>query len=357
MAALALVTLTACGVAQPTGRPGDPSRPSHDPPAVGSGSAGLDAAPSASAQPTQAVALPTSPPWLVGAPALQYPSGPGIPDAPTCSAAQVTATATTRPIVGGVAGVISLKASGCGLHITHGPTALLSRTGKSLGVRLDSTQPKVNPPLDPRSDWPLLTGDAVWGFTWTGSWCGVAAAQVLLPMTGDPHDPADEEDHGTLRIPLTGPQPSCSGRSTSVLRIGIPGRAEEGVLPAPPEWSELRGAVSLPDVLHGTLPPYELTLSNPTAQAIWLSPCPQVGVLLAVRNSVGHDPSASDTFGGQTLSCPVPPVVPAHGSVHVTLQGWDFDQGIEQPYHPGSVVTVEVAVAGMATAKAVAHVG
>jgi hypothetical protein len=269
----------------------------------------------------------------------------------------VTATAVTQPLVDGVAGLITLKGADCSLFIARGPTALLDADGHRLDVDLDAEQPKVNPPQNVRPDLDLLGGDATWGFTWTGSWCGSKAADIVVPMDGDPNGGGSAGPYGDLHVPVSGPQPPCRGTSRSVLRPGVAGSGSEPILPAPPSWAGLEATVAIPTTLSTSVPPYTLTLHNPTATAITLSPCPEVGTMIGVSRAGSGMPSASDSFGPALLHCPDDSVIAAHGSLTLSLSGSDFDAGMPHPYGKGSTVTVQVAIAGVATATAVAHVG
>jgi hypothetical protein len=145
----------------------------------------------------------------------------------------------------------------------------------------------VNPPRIPRYDIPLGAGDALWGFTWTGSWCGPKAATVVIPMTDDPRDPAAKGPYGDLRVPLTGPQPPCTGVSRSALRPGVAGAPggptwpADPVLPAPADWAGLSATLTLPATSpSGLVPAAVFTLLNRTGAAITLSPCPEYAVFV-----------------------------------------------------------------------------
>jgi hypothetical protein len=282
---------------------------------------------------------------------------------PPCKPDDVRATASTKAIVGGVAGVITLDGTHCALHITRGPTRLLDASGHELPAALDATTPKVNPPENPRPDLALADGHALWGFTWTGSWCGPAAASVVVPMTDDPTWPDAAGPYGDLHVPLSGPAPTCTGSSHAVLRPGVAGRPAEdsspaeAVLPAPPSWAGLEESLSIPATVSNTLPPYTLTLTNPTETPITLSPCPAYGYAISVSRAGKGYPSAQDSFGPGSLPCPSRSQIDPYQSVTLTLPGVEIDAGSPTPYPKGSLVTVEVAIAGVATAKAVAHVG
>lgn len=328
------------------------------------------AAPTASGPATAVASIapdpsPRTAPYLVGASVLLWPAGPGpaLMQRP-CQTRDVNATAVTKTIVGGVAGVLHLTGTGCSLHISQGPQQLVAADGRMLAVRTDDTPPATNPPRVPRDDLPLAAGNVLWGFTWTGSWCGPRAAGIVIVMKDDPGVNGDHGSYGAVRAPLTGPQPACVGDSDAVLRPGIAGNpaddqgpvAADAVLPVPPAWAGLRGGVTIPSTVTDAVPAFTYTLTNRTDLPIPLSPCPEYSTDISAGHpgSYGH----SSITGEAPLPCRAADnVVPAHGSLRFTLKGANFDQGLPHPYPNGSVVTVEVAIAGVATAKAAAHVG
>ena len=246
------------------------------------------AAPTASGPATAVASIapdpsPRTAPYLVGASVLLWPAGPGpaLMQRP-CQTRDVNATAVTKTIVGGVAGVLHLTGTGCSLHISQGPQQLVAADGPMLAVRTDDTPPATNPPRVPRDDLPLAAGNVLWGFTWTGSWCGPRAAGIVIVMKDDPGVNGDHGSYGAVRAPLTGPQPACVGDSDAVLRPGIAGNpaddqgpvAADAVLPVPPAWAGLRGGVTIPSTVTDAVPAFTYTLTNRTDLPIPLSPAP-----------------------------------------------------------------------------------
>lgn len=296
---------------------------------------------------------PHSLPYLAAAPMLGAPSGGPVEPGPACTPQTVQATARTVDMLDGVAGVITFSGKDCQLHIRLGPTSLLDAAGHPLPVELDSIPPLLNPADNARPDLTLSSGQAIWGFTWTGSWCGPRATTIVVPMNDAPVVYGVQTSYGDLHVPLTGPLPACHGRSDSILRPGVPGRADEPVLPAPPAWAPLRAAVSVPTATATGVPPYTMTLTNSTSTSIPLSPCPAFGSLVAVARAGTGSPSGEDSFGSRVLRCPSHAEVPAHGSLTLQLPAADFGG----TYETGSLVTVQVAIAGVGTASATTHVG
>jgi hypothetical protein len=253
--------------------------------------------------------------------------------------------------------VVYLDGTRCSLHITVGPSEFLDATGRPLSVRLDDVVPSVNPPRTARDDIPLGAGHASWGFTWTGSWCGAPAAMITLPLTGDPTEPDAAGPFGDLRVPMTGPQPSCAGRSASVLRPGVagdPGDSAVGadaLLPAPADWAGLRATLTVPSTSPaGVVSGSVFTLHNATGAPIVLSPCPEYFVLVQTARMSGA--------GSHPFDCRAHGTVPAHGKVAFPLPEQDAGQG-DPNEHPsgGTVVTIEVAIAGVPTATATTRAG
>jgi len=150
-----------------------------------------------------------------------YIGGVSMPRA-TCTPQQISATAATRRTDGGVLGVIRLVgavvshrdglAERCTLPIARGPSALIGTDGRRLKVPLSGGDP-TSRPANPRPDIALNDGDAIWGFAWLGTYCGVPARAIELPL--------DHAGEASLRIPLRGPQPGCqpaTGISTLIDR-------------------------------------------------------------------------------------------------------------------------------------------
>jgi hypothetical protein len=152
----------------------------------------------------------------------------------TCAPDQITATAATRRTDGGVLGVARLVGAvvahshgqrlRCTLPIVRGPTALITSDGQRLDVPL-SPGDATEPPSNPRPDIAITNGDASWGFSWLGNFCGTRASSIEIPLRRS----------GALRVPLRGPQPGCDpAGDTSILIDGIAGAPGEPVQPPRP---------------------------------------------------------------------------------------------------------------------------
>ncbi|MDT5010916.1 MAG: hypothetical protein QOH57_2533 [Mycobacterium sp.] len=300
--------------------------------------------------------------FRVAAPLLIAPSGPGIQPQRPCRPRDVTTTAYTRQVQGGVAGVITLLGHSCSLHMSLGPTGVIGADGHALAARSVSL-PSMNPPENIRPDLALYAGNALWGFTWSGSWCGPRAAAVVIPMADGAFNGEPARNYGDLHAPIVGPQPACQGHSDATFEPGVAGypgdpatsQPAQPVLSPPPSWSDLRLSLNAaPTTGATTVPAIGAALVNPTGQPIALSPCPRylVEILAADSGSGG----SSDSGNFEDLPCSANTVVPAHGSLAFTVPGISFDQGLPHPYNSGSHVTVEVAIAGIPTAKAAAHI-
>ena len=109
----------------------------------------------------------------------------------TCTLKQISATAATRRTSGGVLGVIRLVgavishqaglAERCTLPIVRGPTALTVQDGRVLTVTRSGGDP-TSRPANPRPDIAINNGNAIWGFAWLGSYCGVPARAIEIPL-------------------------------------------------------------------------------------------------------------------------------------------------------------------------------
>ena len=285
------------------------------------------------------------------------PAGPGPAQwQRPCRPGDVTATATTRAIGGAVQGVIRLLGRHCSLHISNGPTALVGENGARLDVALKQRSNELIG--DPRPDLSLAAGDVLWGFSWTGSWCGPRAAGVVVPLVDD--TAAASTSYGTVVAPISGEQLRCTSGSTALLTQGYGGPdaigddfsdGPEAVLPRPAAWSELTAALILPDKVTATsIPSPTLVISNPTDEAVVLLPCPAYGLEVA---------AGSDTLTSiaDPLPCSGTMVVPAHDSLRIHLATITYGTGQPRPDRPGTQVTVSVAIAGIHTAVAATRVG
>jgi hypothetical protein len=286
---------------------------------------------------------------------LDYAVGPGPPPVQAaCAPADVTATAETRAIASGVAGVLELVGAHCSLHITAWSTELLDGGGNNLAVPVDATVTTVNPALNQRTDADLGVGSVGWGFTWRGSWCGPKAASIVIVLDANPSQPASGSADQIV-APLTGPAPPCEGHSTAVLVPGVPGGPTEATLTPPPEWAGLRATLTLPATTDGsTLSSAVVQLENTTAVPIVMSPCADYA--LDIENSTAGGSALQG--GGGALPCPQSPeVVPANGTISYDLGPQTYDEGDPGGgANEGSTVTASFAIAGIPTALATARV-
>ena len=268
--------------------------------------------------------------------------------------ADVTATAETRPIAAGVAGVVELVGAHCSLHISTWPTELLDRAGNDLAIPVDATATKVNPALNQRTDVPLALGSVDWGFTWRGSWCGPKAASIVIALDANQSQPASGSPNQIV-APLTGPAPPCQGHSSAVLVPGVPGDPTDATLTPPPEWSGLMATLTLPATTDGqTLRGAVVQLQNTTAVPILMSPCPDYALDIDNLTAGG---SALQGGGGALPCSPPAQVVPAHGSIRYDLGAQSYDEGDPGGgANPGSIVTARFAIAGIPTARATSRV-
>jgi hypothetical protein len=281
--------------------------------------------------------------FRVGAPMVFFGSGGGVPpDLPPCPAAKVIARAATLRTADGVVGVIRLDGPHCSLDVRQGPTALLDAAGTQVDVTLDPVPPAVNPPMSRGNGWGLATGHALWGFAIDGSWCEAAPAFVTIPLS-------TKAGLTQLKVPLTGPTPTCTGRSDAELRPGVSGNEANGntpaqaVLSAPQEWSGLRLDLHADSVTAGgDVVGLSATISNPTHSPIPLSPCPSYELVVTEGNG---ESVAEGTFG-----CSSPRVLEAGGSVTYPVDGKGFGDG-DPDIRAGGPVKVQLAIAGVPTAS------
>ena len=293
--------------------------------------------------------------FRVAAPILDAAAGPGPPlDQPACVPSDVTATAQTRVIASGVAGVVELVGAHCSLRISAGPAELLDSAGVPLALPVNRAVASINPAANQRPDVPLGNGIAGWGFTWSGSWCGPKAASVVVALDDDASQPASGSEQQIV-APLTGPAPRCLGHTAAVLMPGVPGGPTEATLAPPPDWAGLRATLSMPATTDGhTLPAAVVELQNTTAVPIAISPCPDYALDIDSSVSVGTAMQASRG----ALTCPPSArVVPAHGAISYHLDAQPIDEGDpgDGATH-GSIVTARFAIAGIPTARATLRV-
>lgn len=313
-------------------------------------------APPASGPPAPSVRPNPSGAAFTMAPPEQQAVGPMTFRRPDCRPGQIAAQAQTRRSTYGVLGVVHLRGTRwyrmprihqrlrCSLPVRRGPTALLDGAGRRLPVPLEPMSP-VNPPANVRSDIPLSNGEAVWGFSWLGSWCGPAPAAVLLPLATRPRS--------TLRVPLTGASPGCAGRSSSRLIDGIAGDSADGVQPPAPAFAHLRLHLSVePGTTRRQVADLDAVLTT-TGPAVVLSPCPSFAGRDWARSRGGF----SDPLATATLGClGDPPVITVGQPLRFTVAGPSLTQSGRRGARPGSTVRLTVGVAGVPPATVVVRV-
>jgi len=276
-----------------------------------------------------------------------YIGGVSMPRA-TCTPQQISATAATRRTDGGVLGVIRLVgavvshrdglAERCTLPIARGPSALIGTDGRRLKVPLSGGDP-TSRPANPRPDIALNDGDAIWGFAWLGTYCGVPARAIELPL--------DHAGEASLRIPLRGPQPGCQpATGISTLIDGAAGAPGEPVQPPRPDYSSLRLAGQIePGTTSGQLAPIDLALRTIGSAPITLDPCPAYA---GRDDATARSGSFSDPISSGYLPCT------SHGAVirpghplHWTIPATSLLQTPGTGAIPGSTVYVQLGIAGV----------
>jgi hypothetical protein len=231
--------------------------------------------------------------------------GPIPAQQPNCTPEQINARAELKRSTYGVIGVVTMHGQHCSIPMYPGPSALVDAAGQPLDIPVaagDQIGENIRPDLA------FAAGDAAWGFAWTGSWCGMAPAGVVLPLTGKPNSDAGAEP--SLTVPITGPTLGCSGTSDSTLVRGAPGRIGEPVLPPPAAWSSLTATLGRVETAP-VIEPFTVTLTNDSDNDVIFDPCPQFRVVVDYEYSQATD--------GGLFPCDTAPGVPAHGKVTVNL--------------------------------------
>lgn len=288
--------------------------------------------------------------FAVAAPVLHI-GGPLGRQQPPCLSAEVTATAKTRRVPGGVVGVVRLRGRACSLAGLGAPYLLLDARGIALGIPVPQGAVAVNPPGNGRPDLALGAGDAAWGFAWTGTFCGEPAAAVVLPLSPRVGEPATER----VTAALTGPSPRCTqGLVGSTFQPGVPGGPTDPVLPVPADWSALRlnvldSGASTVAALTGL----RLRVTNTGDADVLLTPCVAYSGVVSGpvldQGSAGPAgyPATELGTGGRIACGPEPLVVPAGSSVQVRLADVDLTNS---GFVAGTKVAVKIAIASIPTA-------
>jgi hypothetical protein len=253
-----------------------------------------------------------------------------------CAADEIHATATLRPAPDGVVGVVNLTTRhNCATQLDAIHPTLVDAAGLPLEVRVVANADHNNPAID--EGWIPFTS---FGFAWDGSWCGTHAAAVTIAL-----------NNGSVRAPLAGPQPGCTGMSNSVLIPGALGYVGDPVQGAPPEWRYLTATLRVAPVTPGpALHNLQLTLTNSSGQPVVLQPRPTY--VIGVRDKYGDG-----TQGEADHPLPLRPgalVVPAHGTLRIALPVESILP--DYPNLRGGQVSVTFAMAGVASASATTRV-
>jgi hypothetical protein len=308
-------------------------------------------------------ALASHEPWPPGpfrslaaaAPALSLPAGPGPGlRQRACTPKTVVASASLRPAVDGVLGVLTIGGTKCSPSVDVTRIRLLGADGSVLAIPA-GTPDGINPAESIRPDLAEDAGSVRVGFAWTGSYCGPPATSVEIPAL-----PA------MLRIPLSGASPPCQKVSNSRLIPGVEDSPGAPVEPAPHAWHTLRARLVLPAVVRPGPIFASVVLTNSAAQPVSLvSPCPTyaVDVLIpqvAIPTAPAHnyDGDVQETGGAAGDLCSAGISVPARGSVTLKLRPLATPpEDSTSAWRKGGQLSLEWAMAGVPTAQATALIG
>jgi hypothetical protein len=253
-----------------------------------------------------------------------------------CRPAEISGNATLRRAPGGVVGVVNLtSASNCDIDLGAIHPTLLDQQGQPLALtqvaNADSNNPAANAGWIPRTSF---------GFAWNGSWCGQPATSVQVPLK-----------HGSVEVPLAGPQPGCSGASTSVVIPGAAGYPGNPVQGAPPAWRFLTVTLAVaPATNTSTLHGLRLTFTNNSAQPVRLAPTPTY--FIGVRDTYG-DGTQGEANHLLVIKSGLD-IVPAHGTLRVSLPPESIVQDFNNLRGPTATITFEMA--GVPTASATTRI-
>jgi hypothetical protein len=245
----------------------------------------------------------------------------------------------------GVLGLITLVGRACSLAVNPSGIRLSDGSGRPLPVSTDSND-GVNPAFAIRPDLSESEGSVSVGFSWTGSFCGQGPVTVQIPAL-----PA------VVRVPLTGPVPSCTTGESSRLTPGVVSGLDAAVEPAPKAWTPLRARLVIPKTVHEGAVPLSVVLTNLGTSDVSLSaPCPSYVLTLdyltvAGRGFGGGGHEFTGNFGDL---CSKPLVV--HPGHPLTLTIPSVHYTAEAPWMVGSTFSAHWAIAGVPTAAASAMI-
>jgi hypothetical protein len=272
-------------------------------------------------------------PFAIAGPPSAVVTGLPQRDHRACTPAQTRATATLRPSPDGVVGVVDLTSSHhCAVQLDTIQMTLLDPAGQPLGVRI----------ANPNSFIAATNEDSIpfssFGFAWDGSWCGARAATLRVALK-----------NGSVRAPLSGPQPECTGASNSMIIPGALGYIGDPVQGVPPEWRSLTSSLTTAPVTSGpAVHDLQVTLTNSSGAPVTLQPTPTYLISVELKSGAG----GLDYEVEHML--PLKPgafVVPAHGTLRITLPDEPISADIYSHLR-GHEATVAYVMAGFAEAAA-----
>jgi hypothetical protein len=268
------------------------------------------------------------------------PNPPEIENYAPCQPRQVLTQATLRPTPGGVIGVVSLRAPHCTLQGAH-ISALLAASGDPLPVtpttRLASSIPAAQ-------GWPdtSLEGRADIGFAWLGSWCGRPATAIRLTLP-----------RGSVDAHLTGPQPGCTGTSTSRLVPGVTNLPGQPTQSAPAAWQHLTAHLGVTGANTDTLlRGLRVTFTNPTGSAIPLVPIPTYTIGVHDTHGDGTDAETQRLIADR--GDPEDLTVAAHSSLTIALD--DLDISPDSGDFRSTTIYITFSIAGSQPATTTTHI-
>jgi hypothetical protein len=268
------------------------------------------------------------------------PNPPQVRDYPPCQPQQVLTQATLRSTPDGVIGVVSLRAGRCTLQGAQ-ISGLLDPSGNRLPIPL-TTRPPSSLPI--AQGWPdtSLEGRADIGFAWLGSWCSPSARAIRITLP-----------RGSVDAHLTGPQPGCTGTSTSRLVPGVTNLPGQPTQSAPASWQHLTTRLRVTGTNTDTLlRGLRVTFTNPTGASIPLSPIPTY--TLGVTDTHGDGTAAETQQLLPDRGDPEDVTVAAHGSLTIALPNLDISP--DSPNFRSTAIQVTFSIAGAHPATITTHI-